>query len=111
MATVPTVAAVAALDPEVAANRVQATMLVCMRPPRHPGQPLGEGGVHPFRDPRAEKDLTEHDVKGDRDQDEVGVRIPRHHADAAHQRQERIDVVQSQADDAEHRDRPESSEP
>lgn len=33
MATVPTVAAVATLEPEVAANNALAPMLACMRPP------------------------------------------------------------------------------
>ena len=33
MPTVPMVAAVATLEPEVAANRAQAAMLVCSRPP------------------------------------------------------------------------------
>ena len=85
-ATVPIVAAVATLDPEVAANIAQAAMLECISPPGSHGTHSTSALYMRSAMPGAQQDLAQQHEERDRDQQEVVRRAP---GDLAHRQRQR----------------------
>ena len=73
------------------------------QPARQPGQPVRHRGVHALGDAGAQQDLAEQDEHRDRDQDHVGGGAPDQLAERQAERQEGVELVEREADDAEHR--------